>query len=247
MQGQTIGSSAGGEQPKFTASVRDADGVVRAVIVKFTEAQHSPAKRRWCDLLIAEYHALRALADIGIEAATSELVVAGERLCLEVTRFDRLGAYGRRGVISLLALSMQFDGGLDAWPTLARRLRAAGDLDAGAVNRLAIVWWFGVLIANTDMHLANAACFLDAGRPLTLAPVFDMLPMSYRPASNGEIVPRRFEPALPLPVDGEAWRQAARAAAACWARIAGDARVSMAFREIARANGAAVEALRERV
>lgn len=242
--GDVEGSSAAGEQPKFTACVRDADGSLRHVLVKFTQDQHSPSKRRWCDLLLAEHHALRTLEAHDHAAARTEPVVAGERLCLEVTRFDRIGAHGRRGVVSLRALAAEFDGAIsEAWPAVARRLHAAGwiaETDVRVVERL---WWFGRLIANTDMHAGNLSFFIGDARPFALTPAYDMLPMHYQPSANGEIVARRFEPGLPLPEQREAWLDASAMAVECWRRIAGDPRVSVAFRDIARDNAGRVASL----
>lgn len=241
MAGDVAGSSAAGEQPKFTCCVRDADGSLRHALVKFTQDQHSPAKRRWCDLLLAEHHALRTLEAHGHAAARSELVVAGERLCLEVTRFDRIGAHGRRGVASLRALVAEFDGAVgDPWPAVVRRLCAAAWTADADIRIVDVRWWFGRLIANTDMHQGNLSFFLDDTRPLALAPTYDMLPMGYQPATNGEIVSRRFAPELPLPEQRDAWLAASMLAIDCWQRIEGDVRVSVAFREIARDNARTV-------
>lgn len=53
LAGERAGSSAAGEQPKFTACVADADGSPRHVIVKFSEpVEGNPVARRWADLLI---------------------------------------------------------------------------------------------------------------------------------------------------------------------------------------------------
>jgi hypothetical protein len=50
LAGERIGSSAAGEQPKFTACVADADGSQRHVIVKFSEpVDGNPAARHWHD------------------------------------------------------------------------------------------------------------------------------------------------------------------------------------------------------
>lgn len=247
MSGDAAGSSAGGEQPKFTTCVRAADGAWRHVLVKFTEAQQSPSKRRWADLLVAEHHALEALRHAQLPASHSELVIAGERLCLEVTRFDRIGAHGRIGVVSLRALAAEYDGRDGAWPEVAMRLATEGLIDGGDAQSVRTLWWFGRLIANTDMHPGNLSFFLGTTRPLALAPIYDMLPMLYRPASNAEIVPRQFEPPLPLPGQRAAWETACVPALDCWERIASDARVSLAFRAIARANGAQLAELRARI
>ncbi|MBA4263001.1 MAG: transcriptional regulator, partial [Comamonadaceae bacterium] len=67
---QTLaGSSAGGEQPKFSA-VREG----HPVLVKFSPADHSALAQRWRDLLVCEALALHTLADVGIRAAHTELI-----------------------------------------------------------------------------------------------------------------------------------------------------------------------------
>jgi hypothetical protein len=247
MSGEAPGSSPGGEQPKFAARVRMPDGAIRGVLVKFSEATASPAKRRWCDLLVCEHLALDVLRAAGVPAATSELVVAGERLCLEVTRFDRVGARGRRGVVSLMALDLQFGGALDDWPRAAVRLAGAAWIAADTIEHVRALWWFGKLIANTDMHFENLSFFLDDARPLVPAPAYDMLPMLYRPAANGEVVPRVFAPAAPLPADQAAFAAAAPWALAFWDRVAADPRISLPFRRLAQDNREAVDALRARI
>jgi hypothetical protein len=88
--------------------------------------------------------------------------------------------------------------------------------------------------------------FLDEARPFALAPAYDMLPMGYQPATNGEIVARRFAPDLPLPEQRDAWQAASTLAIECRQRIEGDVRVSTAFREIARDNARLVDELARR-
>ena len=68
MAGEPIGSSAGGEQPKFAVRV---DG--RDVLVKFSAASNNAVSQRWRDLLRAEHLALRTLAEHGLAAADSEI------------------------------------------------------------------------------------------------------------------------------------------------------------------------------
>lgn len=247
MAGEVVGSSAGGEHPKFTAVVELADGV-RHVIVKFTEATNSPAKRRWMDLLLSEHHALSSLAEAGLSAASTELVVAGERLCLEVGRFDREGMYGRRGVVSLASVDMAHYGLQDDWRRAADRLFRDRWITAESQRDLHRLHWFGGLIGNTDMHFGNAAFFLSNDRPLSLAPAYDMLPMHYRPASTGEVVTRAFAPPIPTTATAEveAWNWALPPALACWQRIADDARVSLPFRKVASENRALVAQAAER-
>lgn len=237
-----VGSSAGGEQPKFTARVRAGDGTLRHVIVKFTDRGESPGRRRWHDLLVCEQLASECLSEAGIEAARSS-VVEGERTFLEAPRFDRIGERGRRGYVTLAALDNALHGARDDWRRAAERLERDGWIDADAARVLRLLHYFGRLIANTDMHFHNVSFARGESRPLALAPVYDMLPMLYRPAATGEVVAREFVPAPPTPRDAPVWQDAARIARAFWERVADDARVSDGFRAIAGANGARLRAL----
>jgi len=227
------GSSAGGEFPKFTVQ-RIRHGEPTAVIVKFSGAGNSPAERRWADLLVCEHLALETLAtESGIRAARSEIHRFAGRTFLEVQRFDRAGAHGRLPVCTLGSLNAALLGKAGmAWPQLAEALRLRGWLAEAAVRQVELLWWFGRLIANSDMHEGNLA--FHPG--LTLAPAYDMLPMLYAPQRGGEIPPRTYTPALPLPQEKTAWRQAAQTARAYWARCAGDERISAEFRVVCAGN-----------
>ncbi|UPG93010.1 type II toxin-antitoxin system HipA family toxin YjjJ [Luteibacter aegosomatissinici] len=246
LAGEPVGSSAAGEQPKFTARVMDDDGSIRHVIVKFSENVDDPAGRRWADLLICEHLAGEVLAENEHPSARSELIWSGGRLCLEVTRFDRIGAYGRRGFVTLAAWSDAHDGERDTWAGAASRMFKGDWVDASTEAGVRQRWWFGRMIANADMHFGNLGFFLDDALPLTLAPSYDMLPMLYRPAGNGAVVPREFQPATPVPADMGYWQRAASWAATFWERVANHDDVSVAFREIAHRNAEAVGVLRRR-
>jgi hypothetical protein len=54
MDGQPVGSSAGGEQPKFTASIERA-GEILDVLVKVSPPVETIEGRRWADLLVCEH------------------------------------------------------------------------------------------------------------------------------------------------------------------------------------------------
>jgi hypothetical protein len=226
-------SSVAGEFPKFTAA-RSIDGAAVHVIVKFSGPDGSAAVGRWADLLVCEHLAAETVREhLGIAAARSRILRAAGRTFLEVERFDRHGAHGRSPVCTLESLSAALLGAPLPWPRVAARLRERGllpEADAAAIVR---IHWFGRLIANTDMHDGNLA-FRPA---LTLAPVYDMLPMLYAPARGGELPERRYEPPLPLPEEMPAWRAAAEAAHAFWLRCAADERISPAFRETGARNG----------
>jgi serine/threonine protein kinase HipA of HipAB toxin-antitoxin module len=233
LRGEDIGSSAGGEQPKFTAMLWHGDGV-RAVVVKFSERTGTPAGQRWADLLRCEHLAGEVLRAHGIASAETRLLSAGGRVFLESTRFDRTPARGRRGLVSLAALDAAFHGhGRRDWWRLAEQLRHDGWIDAGDAHALALRGWFGALIANSDMHLGNASLVLADAPPLALAPSYDMLPMAFRPASSGEVVAREADIPLPLPEQREHWQAAAAMAADFWRQVAGASGVSAGFRDIA--------------
>ncbi len=237
LQGEDIGSSAGGEQPKFTATL--AQGAqTQAVIVKFSERAGTPAAQRWADLLHCEHLAGQVLAEHGLAAAQSEIVQAGGRTFLQSTRFDRTPQGGRGGYVSLAALDAAHYGhGRIDWWQLAQQLRRDQWLDQDDAHRLSLYGWFGALIANTDMHLGNAGLVLDNTRPLALAPAYDMLPMAFRPAANGEVVERAYAVQLPTPEWRDDWRQAAGMAMAFWQRVAQNEAISTGFRQMAESAG----------
>jgi len=228
------GSSAGGKFPKFTAS-RHVNGRKVDVIVKFSGADDSPAVRRWSDLLISEHlAALTMTGKLQMPSADSAIHQYGGRTFIEVVRFDRHGDFGRSPVCTLGSLNPALIGTAGgAWPKTVRMLQAAGWLSETDTNNVTLIWWFGRLIGNTDMHDGNLAF-----RPgLTLAPAYDMLPMTYAPMRGGELPNREFSPDLPLPAEAAVWRQAAEAAVYFWNSCAADTRISADFRRICDNNG----------
>ena len=132
LEGEWPGSSAAGEQPKFTAVVRNESGDSRHVLVKFSGRAGRPEDVRWADLLASEHTAATVLAENGIPAAQTALLDAGGRRFLESTRFDRIGHHGRRGVVSLSALDGAFFGQLHTpWTAAAvARCGGLGELEA---------------------------------------------------------------------------------------------------------------------
>ena len=209
---------------------------MKSVLVKFSEATNSASKRRWVDLLVCEHIALDLLRNAGLAAAESELVIAGERIALEVARFDRIGAHGRRGCVSLAAVDDAWFGQRDRWTDAATRLELEHLLSTEDAHRLRLAWWFGALIANTDMHFGNISLFFGDELPFAMAPIYDMLPMRYRPSANGEVIEREFTPPLPPPEHVATWRIAATLATHFWNAAAEDRRISPPFRTIAAAN-----------
>ena len=207
-RGESPGSSAGGEQPKFSAWAATADGP-RHVLVKFSEAEPGPVSQRWRDLLLAEHLALQTLAEAGVSATRTGVLDAGAQRFLEVQRFDREGPLGRRGIVSLAAMDAEFVGaGPVPWPVVVQRLADAGHVRFDAVQGAALLWAFGTLTGNTDMHGGNLSFMTEQGSPWALAPAYDMSPMGFAPRSGGGL-PDTLSPANLHPAIAHGtWRQA---------------------------------------
>lgn len=235
MRGENIGSSAGGEQPKFTAIIEDGEREgFRPAIVKFSERAGTPAAQRWADLLRCEHIAADVLRTGGLAAAQSELLEAEGRAFLESTRFDRTPVLGRHGFVSLAALDGAYYGhGRIDWWRFAEQLQRDGWIDTKDARRLRMLGWFGALIGNTDMHLGNAGLLLADERPLSLLPAYDMLPMAFRPASTGEVVERQYVVTLPTPEFRDDWREAAAMARTFWRQVTENKAISAGFRSVA--------------
>jgi hypothetical protein len=170
LAGDVPASSAGGEQPKFTVCVDEGSGTYRHLLVKFSPPRDTPSGRRWADLLLCEHLASETMRAHGLVACDTTWSEAGGRGFLGVRRFDRIGGHGRRGFVSLLALDSAYHGHLDNWVAAADRLQRDGWLGREDADTLRLLWWFGGLIGNTDMHFANVSLALDHARPLHLAP-----------------------------------------------------------------------------
>jgi len=223
-------SSAGGEQPKFCALVEDAKGAFRNVIVKFSGETGSPESRRWADLLVCEFTALKILKKYRLPAAKAELFFSKKRAFLEYQRIDRIGRYGRLATSSLSGIDAAFIGASGgSW---AEAMRAAKSLfsekDISAAER---AYNFGLAIGNTDMHFGNISFYIGRGVPFELAPIYDMLPMRYAPLSDGTLLRGALKSIPPTP-------QSRAMAKDFWLAVAADRRVSGEFRKIAKSNAA---------
>jgi hypothetical protein len=228
--GDRPGSSAGGEQPKFAAFVATANGP-RHVLVKFTMPDPNPLTERWRDLLLAEHHALASLVAHGVPAASTCIIDhAGQRF-LEVERFDRVGTMGRRGAFSLASVEAEFVGDASApWSVITARLAKDGHITQDSAEGAALLYAFGTLIGNTDMHNGNLTFTSDEGRPYALAPAYDMLPMGYAPRSAGALT-NSLPPAYLHPsISNAVWLRAHTLAINFLARLQKEVRFSAAFR-----------------
>lgn len=217
--GELVGSSAGGEQPKFTATLRDRQETV-PVLVKFTAPEDNAVTRRWGSLLLAEHLALQTLAEAGLPAVASAWLTVGQHYFLQVRRFDRTPTGGRRGLVSLAALDHAFVGQADAsWPVIATALQHQCMISAATATHIQHLYAFGCLIGNSDMHGGNLSFFHTGAKPLGLTPVYDMLPMQFAPRASG-LIPQTWAewrlanpPALPV------WQAVLPLAVQFWQRV----------------------------
>lgn len=207
-QGEAPGSSAGGEQPKFTAYADTGAGPAH-VIVKFSEKLNSPVSQRWRDLLLAEHLALTTLRQADVAAAQSTVVDFEGQRFLEVKRFDRMGTLGRKAVVSLAALDAEFVGAAhQPWPVVAQRLAAVGVITPEAAKNTEVLWAFGVLTGNSDMHSGNLSFMSEQSLPYQLTPAYDMTPMAFSPSSSGKLPSTVPAVTLHASVRNDYWRTA---------------------------------------
>lgn len=237
------GSSAAGEFPKFTAA-RYLDGANTVhVIVKYTGADQSDTVQRWADLLVCEHLALEVLRSVAkIATASSRILQVQGRTFIEVERFDRHGLFGRSALCSLETIEAYFLASSSRdWCDAALMMYDQGWLTAESLHQIRLIWWFGRLIGNSDMHRGNLS-FVPTPL-LQIAPVYDMLPMMFAPLPGGEIPSVTLTPELPLPAHHQAWLQASVAAKEFWQMAAQDARISMRFRSVCASNLASLNSL----
>jgi hypothetical protein len=237
MQGAQPGSSAGGEQPKFSALVNG-----QAMLVKFSPSGDAPGDERSRDLLVCEHLALQTLAAAGLPAAESQIVIAGGRVFLQSKRFDRTDK-GRIGMVSLLVYDAQYVGEMDNWSATAQRMAARQLMTSQDAQQLQLLEAYGLLIANTDRHYGNIS-FLLQDDDWRLSPTYDMLPMLYAPV-KGELVERDFASRKLQPTSHTlaVWPHAKQLAQQFWQSVAADTRVSDAFKALAQANADVVAKL----
>lgn len=249
LAGELIGSSAGGEQPKFTAYAELASDRCRHVLVKFSAVPNNPVAQRWSDLLIAESLALQVVAESGLFAAPAKVLFGDDRQCfLESVRFDRIGEHGRVGLVSLEALDVEFSGSGGAnWVTAAERLLQQKIIAHHTCQAICLFWAFGRLIANSDMHQGNLSFLRTEQWPTVLAPLYDMLPMAFAPANSGNMRQTALEIRLGNEVSGIIWRQAERMALVFWQLTAEHPQISESFRAIASEMLVQLQALNNRI
>lgn len=221
LDGVMVGASADGEQPKFTAAVIEGQHQ-RPVLVKFSQRMtDDPAARRWGDIMLTEAVAQQVMMLHGLDSAATDVWIHDDRMWLETTRFDRIGARGRRGMVSLRALaqSYRYHGPQNGWVQAAEHLQRAGALHEEDVTRVQHIAAIGHLLLNTDMHMGNLSFIVGIGwpYPLRVAPVYDMTPMRWVPTGARNVVPPlaqeplfKTEDSEALVIAAEIWEETSR-------------------------------------
>lgn len=227
LSGPVPGSSAGGEQPKFTAF-----GRAGHVMVKFSPRGGGPEATRWRDILIAEYHAGEVLREAGLAVADSRLYDLDGRMFLEVVRFDREGTLGRHPMLSLASIDAEFSGEGHDWVATLRQLVRMKLVDAADLQTASYAQLFGQWIGNTDMHLGNLS-FRPVANGFRLLPLYDMAPMRWAPVRGELPQDLVLTPPTRDPDNEASWYDGGTRALAYWQRLVDEERLSTAFRAIA--------------
>lgn len=208
-----------GEQPKFCCDLISQG----PCIVKFAETE------RQADLLIAEHIALSVLNKAGIPASHSVLARFDKYQFLVNRRFDCVGRSGRRGIISLKSLDLEFVGNRDQrWPSIADKLVEQHIIAESGLNTIRLLFCFGKLIANSDMHSGNLSFFNDGIIPFVLTPVYDMLPMAYANMDKPPASLVFIDADLPDSI----WNEARDLALRFWYRLSEQDDLSDSFRRV---------------
>lgn len=185
----TILSSAGGEQQKFTTYCTDINA---HVLVKFSPKGDDANARRWKDILLTEHHAALIINQTKmVTAANTKILEFGGRIFLESERFDRQGENGRRSMLSLSVIDAEFVGSGDNWLKSANNLHKQKLLSRQDLVNVEFLTSFAKLINNTDTHMGNIS-FETHNQGFSLLPIYDMCSMGFAPRSNGEVLPFKF-------------------------------------------------------
>jgi len=239
---EIVGSSAGGERPKFGVFSQG-----RHVLVKFAPDAATEVARRWRDLLWCEWKALETIAAAGRPASRGRCFDGDGWRFLEVERFDRAGRRGRRAVVSLFALNNEYLETPDSWTSAAPLLRAApfslSEADASSMQWLDV---FGQLIGNTDRHFGNVSFLVAPDGSVRLAPAYDMLPMALAPSAD-VVVARRLVPAPPTARTLDVWSDAAGWAQRFWSEVRDHRELAPDVRQFAEEAIGAISTLAGRI
>ena len=238
------GSSAAGEHAKFLA-IRKTDNKLIPVLVKFSPPLTDSISRRDADLLVCEHIAHNVLREHKKISAQSQLIWSNkenQQLFLEVERFDRNTSGGRRGLISLRALDLEFVGQLQSWSETAEALLKQKRIPKMTYENIVWLEVFGKLIGNTDRHHGNISFFCNGENIGPLAPAYDMLPMLYAPQNN-QLFGRAFEPQSPKFAELPVWNDALLAAHKFWQEVQAHPEISTEFKKLTAGNEAKIISL----
>lgn len=217
-------SSAGGEQPKFLVEGSEG-GEWHHCVVKFSPPRESPFGARWRALLHLEHLAQTTLAAHGVAVAKTEILESATRTYLQSRRFDRVGLEGKRHVVAIDSVHDEFVGTTRVnWVQTAAALESKRLITSAEASAVARIFAFGQYIGNTDMHFGNLSFFVDdvAAPTLQLAPVYDMLPMIWRPdVHTGELGLTHFVQPHLAPAYAREQEQAREWAIHFWQRAVG--------------------------
>lgn len=231
LDGFAGGSSAGGEQQKFTAFISDIES---HVIVKFSPSQTDLTSTRWRDILVTEYHALSVLSENGYLTAETKLIDSSGRYFLESKRFDRHGRFGRSSMFSLRTIDAEFVGCGGSWPHVVNGLYNEGMATQFDLFTAQELFAFGQLIQNTDMHLGNLSVTIY-GDMFSLLPVYDMCSMGFAPKGT-EISPLTYKlpsrESIELPAHSAG--KIIQAAITFWERVEQDSKSSDELRSLVK-------------
>ncbi len=147
----------------------------------------------------------------------------------EIIRSKNRSHLGRKGIISLAALNNQFVGSLGSWPEIATDLKKRKLINSELGDRIRLIYLFGRLIGNTDMHNWNLSFFCQKFQITGLAPVYDMLPMFFAP-QNEQIIDRKLPIPKPTLQDRNVWKECFKMANSFWRAVQQDKRISTEFK-----------------
>jgi serine/threonine-protein kinase HipA len=160
------GSSLGGARPK--AHVMNAAGDV--AMAKFP----SPSSDTW-NVMAWEKVSLDLARAAGVTVPDSQLILAGSRHVLIVTRFDRHGA-ARTGYASAMTMLKAGDREQRSYLEIAAVIEEHSTAATAELRQLWRRMAFSVLISNTDDHLRNHGFLHERAESWKLSPAFDLNP-----------------------------------------------------------------------
>ena len=209
--GYPAGSPVGGGQPKFAVYTGK-----KHYLVKYIRKENTPTSNRWMELLRCEHTALNILMKFGIPAAHTRITESDEFIFLLSERFDRVGAKGRRPVVSLRAVDKHFYNDPQRWSLTGEKLLVDRRISRPTLEQIKLIEAFSILIGDSDRQFDNLSLIPDLNfSKFTLAPAYDKLPMSFAPR-RGDIPTRKFIPPLPENNLIEVWDKAEKMASEFW-------------------------------